>query len=268
MNRFNQLFTDPQNKIFMPFFTLGDPSFEKSLKIIENTVEAGVKAIELGFPFSDPIADGPTNQRSMERALASGISFDRCVEMLQIIRKRFPDLAIGLLIYYNLIYRQGEKAYQKLAQVGVDGVVCADLPLEESAEHLRLLQKYSIGAAQMIAPNSNNTRVKILAAQSSAFNYVLSGFGATGAKKELAPQTIKRIKQVRALIKEPMVVGFGISKPEHVHSVWQAGANGTIVGSYFTSIIEKNLDNIDNTVKQITDFVHGVNEHALFRLTE
>ncbi|WHN65784.1 tryptophan synthase subunit alpha [Cysteiniphilum sp. QT6929] len=254
-NQFDKLFKDHDKKVFMPFFTLGDPSFDESLHIISTAIDSGVEAIELGFPFSDPIADGPTNQRSMERALKSGMTFDRCIEMLSIIRQKYPDIAIGLLIYYNLLFKQGESAYQKLSQVGIDGVVCADLPLEESKEHEALLKKYHIGAVQMVAPNSSDERVKQLASRSSAFNYVLSGFGTTGAKSEIAPQTIARIKHVRALIDQPMVVGFGISKPEHVHAVWQAGGNAAIVGSYFTSLIEQHLSDTNVAADQIRQFI-------------
>ncbi|WP_440615578.1 tryptophan synthase subunit alpha [Cysteiniphilum sp. 6C5] len=254
-NRFDKLFNDHDKKVFMPFFTLGDPNFDESLHIISTAIDAGVQAIELGFPFSDPIADGPTNQRSMERALKSGITFDRCIEMLSIIRQKYPDVAIGLLIYYNLLFKQGESAYQKLQSVGIDGVVCADLPLEESKEHEALLKKYNIGAVQMVAPNSSDERVKQLANRSSAFNYVLSGFGTTGVKSEIAPQTIARIKQVRALIDQPMVVGFGISKPEHVKAVWQAGGNAAIVGSYFTSLIEQHLNDTKIAAEKIRQFI-------------
>ncbi|WP_116963149.1 tryptophan synthase subunit alpha [Fastidiosibacter lacustris] len=264
MNRFNMLFQDKNKKVFMPFFTLGDPDFDRSLTIIDAVISTGIEAIELGFPFSDPIADGPMNQRSMERALKSGMKFDRCIELLSVIRIRYPQLAIGLLIYYNLLFSHGEIAYQKLSQVGVDAVVCADLPLEEAKEHMDLLKKYNIGVVQMIAPNSNDIRVRVLADHSSAFNYVLSGFGTTGVKAEIAPQTLVRIKQVRSLIDKPMVVGFGISKPAHVHAVWQAGGNAAIVGSYFTSLIEQNLGNITNAINKMKQFIQDVHNYALF----
>ncbi|WP_119328779.1 tryptophan synthase subunit alpha [Cysteiniphilum halobium] len=257
-NRFDKLFKDHSKKVLMPFFTLGDPNFDESLYIIDVAIDAGIQAIELGFPFSDPIADGPTNQRSMERALKSGMTFDRCINMLSIIRQKYPNIAIGLLIYYNLLFKQGESAYQKLQSVGIDGVVCADLPLEESKEHEDLLKKYNIGAVQMVAPNSSDERVKQLANHSSAFNYVLSGFGTTGVKSEIAPQTITRIKHVRKLINQPMVVGFGISKPEHVHAVWQAGGNAAIVGSYFTSLIEQHLDDTKLSADKIRQFIKAL----------
>ncbi len=260
MNRFQRLFSTENKKVFIPFFTIGDPNYEASLALIKSVIEAGADALELGFAFSDPIADGPTNQRSMERALQSGMSFERSIAFLKEIRQISNDIPIGLLIYYNLLFKQGESAYQALREAGVDAIVSADLPLEEAQMHLALLKKYHIGSVQMIAPNTNDKRIALLSSHTTAFNYVLSGFGTTGARSEVAPETIKRIQHVRALIDEPMVVGFGISKPEHVRTVWEAGANGAIVGSFFTSIIEKNLNNLHHAQSEIASFIQQVKE--------
>ncbi|MDA7742407.1 tryptophan synthase subunit alpha [Francisellaceae bacterium] len=258
MNRFQKLFQTKKNNIFIPFFTLGDPNRAASMGIIKAAIEAGADAIELGFPFSDPIADGPTNQRSMERALASGVNFAICVEMVAEIRSCFPDLPIGLLLYYNLLFRAGEAGYKKLAQAGVDGIVSADLPFEEAYAHQALLDKYDIGSVQMVAPNTALPRAKMLFDRSSAFTYVLSGFGTTGVKKTVHPQTLSRVKALREATAKPMVVGFGISKPEHARMVWDAGSEGVIVGSYFTSLIEDNLNDLGKAKEAIVDFVKEV----------
>jgi tryptophan synthase alpha chain len=258
MNRFHKLFQSKKKHIFVPFFTLGDPNREASMKIIKAAVDAGADALELGFPFSDPIADGPTNQRSMERALAAEMNFDTCIEMITEIRACFPDLPIGLLLYYNLLFRAGENGYRKLAKAGVDGIVSADLPFEESADHQALLDKFGIGSVQMVAPNTVLPRAQMLFEKSSAFTYVLSGFGTTGAKKEVSPKTLERVRELRATTDRPMIVGFGISHPDHARLVWDAGSEGVIVGSYFTSLIEDNLDDLSQAEQAITKFIQQV----------
>ena len=259
MNRFEILFSDPAKKAFLPFFTLGDPTPEASLEIIKKVIDAGADALELGIPFSDPVADGPTNQRSMERALKAGVTFDRCLQILAELRSYAPHLPIGLLLYYNLIHRRGmEKAHQDLVRAGVDAIVSADLPIEESADYEISMHKHGLGVIQMVAPNTPDMRAKELFKRSSAFSYVLSGFGATGVRQQVDPKTIERVKHLRQLSNKPMVVGFGISTPEHVHAMWQAGANGAIVGSKFSSIIEANLNDLKQAEQQITEFTKKV----------
>ena len=260
MNRFIKFFEKKERKAFVPFFTIGDPNLTDSYKIVSEAIKAGADAIELGFPFSDPIADGPTNQRSMERALEAGASFDACINFLKKLRKEFPDIPIGLLLYYNLMFSQGEQGYKRLAEAEVDGIVSADLPIEEANENIALLNKYKIGAVQMIAPNTSDDRAKRMFKHSNAYTYVLSGYGVTGAKKEIAPETLLRVKHVKTLSNKPIIVGFGISKPEHAKAVWDAGAEGAIVGSYFTSIIEENVDDINQAIKIITKFIKEVNQ--------
>lgn len=259
MNRFQQLFADKDKRILLPFFTLGDPDPQTSLEIISAAVAAGADALELGIPFSDPIADGPTNQRSMERALKAGMRFDRALEMLKTLRQQFAQLPIGLLVYYNLLHRRGlHKAIADLALAGVDAIVSADCPLEESGPLEAALAEHGMGAIQMIAPNTPDARAVLLFERSSAFTYVLSGFGTTGVKDKLDPRTVARVAQLRQLSDRPMVVGFGISKPEQVQDIWQAGANGAIVGSRFTQIIEQNLGEPEAAKQEIQQFIQQV----------
>ena len=256
MNRFQQLFKQSQ-RVFVPFFTLGDPNPEVSLDLICAAVDAGADALELGIPFSDPIADGPTNQRSMARALASGMNFDKALEMIRTLRKRYPALPIGLLVYYNLLHRRGlTKAIVDLVHAGVDGIVSADCPIEESAPLELALAEHGVGAIQMVALNTPDSRVVLLFERSTAFTYVLSGFGTTGVKKALDPRTIARVQHLCQLSEQPMVVGFGISQPEQVKAIWDAGAQGAIVGSRFTQMIEQKGANakqgIIDFIKQVT----------------
>jgi len=259
MNRFQSIFDDANRRVLLPFFTLGDPVPEVSLEIIIAAVKAGADALELGIPFSDPIADGPTNQRAMARALNAGMCFDMALTILKSVRDCFPALPIGLLVYYNLLHRRGlDRAIADLALAGVDAVVSADCPLEESGPLEAALDKHGMGAIQMIAPNTPDARAMLLFERSSAFTYVLSGFGTTGTKEHLDPRTVARVKHLRQLGARHMVVGFGISQPQQVQAIWKAGANGAIVGSRFTQIIEQYLAQPEIAKQQIEQFIEQV----------
>ncbi|GLZ30976.1 tryptophan synthase subunit alpha [Lentzea sp. NBRC 105346] len=258
MNRFDKTFQAADRKMFIPFFTLGDPNREESLALIRAAVDAGADAVELGFPFSDPITDGPINQRSMARSLKAGMTYDGCVEMLRDIREIYPDLPIGLLLYYNLLFKRGRSAYAELADIGVDGVVCSDLPIDESAEHMELLAEHGLGCIQMVAPNTPIDRATRLFDTSSAFTYVISRFGTTGPSAEFEDNSVQRIEMLRSLTDKPIVVGFGVSKHSQVVDFWNAGADGVIVGSHFSLLVERNLDDVSLARKEIEGFVRGL----------
>lgn len=254
--RFDNLFN---KKIFMPFFTLGDPNFEASFEVIKAGIDAGADCLELGIAFSDPIADGPTNQRSMSRALKSNMSFDKSCELIAQIRVYAPELPIGLLVYYNLLYHNGvDVTVAKLAKAGADAIVCGDLPIEEGADFDAACEKHGVGQVYILAPNTPDDRAKAIFERCNAYTYVLSGYGPTGAKADIAPETIERVQHLRTLTNKPMIVGFGISKPEHVQCIWEAGADGAIVGSYFTSIIEANLSEPSKAKTLISEFIKEV----------
>ncbi|HEX6705272.1 MAG TPA: tryptophan synthase subunit alpha [Albitalea sp.] len=257
MNRFDKLFDRPDRRAFIPFFTLGDPTPKASLDIIRAAVDAGADALELGFPFSDPITDGPVNQRSMQRALKAGVTYAACVEMVREIRSAYPDLAIGLLLYYNLLFMRGDSAYQELADIGIDAVVCSDLPLDESFAHMQALRANGLGCIQMVAPNTGAERARRLIGESSAFTYVISRFGTTGSAEDLEPDTLARVHRLGAC-QRPLVVGFGISKVSHVRELWKAGAHGVIIGSLFSLKIEKNPHDCAPAVEFIRNFISQI----------
>lgn len=262
MNRFDELFSRRQRRAFVPFFTLGDPQWEASLEIIVSAVHAGADALELGYPFADPISDGPTNQKSMQRALRAGATFDSCTKLVATIRQRFPDLPISLLLYYNLLYYQDEAGYRKLADAGVDAVVISDLPIEESRRHVDCLRKHRIGCVHMVAPNTPLDRARVLFDQSAAFTYVISRFGTTGADRQLGSATLERARLLRSITDKPYVVGFGISHPDHVRQIWDTGADGVIVGSHFSAMIERNVGTVGAAITGICDFIEEVKSSA------
>jgi tryptophan synthase alpha chain len=259
MNRFTQQLTKSKRMGVVPFFMLGDPTPEISLQLIKAAIDEGVDALELGFPFSDPIADGPVIQRSAERALKAGADFSTCVELLHKIRK-LTDLPIGLLLYYNLLLRQGiDTTHSKLAQAGVDGILAVDLPLEEAAEHELSLARHGIGNISLIAPNTDTKRAKCLLDHASAFAYVVSSYGITGVRKSLPEDLPMRLNMLKQLKPEvPLVVGFGISEASQIAMLREAGADAVIVGSAITKCIEQYLGQPEQQVEAIRTFLRNL----------
>ncbi len=256
MNRFTKLLKNQQ--AFIPFFMLGDPTPEASLEIIKAAIDGGCQALELGLPFADPIADGPVIQASAERALKNGTDFAKCLELITAIRE-YSDIPIGLLIYFNLIYRQGvELAYQKLAAAGVDAILQVDVPLEEAEQYNELLTKSGLASINLIAPNTSEERAKKILNNTTAFAYVVSDYGTTGVRSELPQQTFTRIQNLKAMTDVPLVIGFGINTAEQVQDLLSAGADGVIIGSAITKIIAKHVDDVGQAKVAVTSFINNI----------
>ena len=255
MNRFRKLFQEPNRKAFIPFWMLGDPDADRSLLIIKALLDAGADALELGIPFSDPIADGPTIQRAAQRALATGTTVHRALELIERLRQE-TDVPIGLLVYYNLIYQRGlDEFCRHMHDVGVDAVLAADLPIEESEELEQALSAHELGCVHLVAPNTPPSRAMHLIERSTAFAYVLSTFGTTGARAQLDPSTAQKLRQLRACTDRPLVVGFGISRPDQAEALYQAGADGVIVGSAIVQVAEPHFDDPLALPENIKNFV-------------
>ena len=235
----------------MPFFMLGYPDKDSSLALIKTAIDAGADALELGIPFSDPIADGPVIESAARTALAAGVDFAVCCEMLSEIRK-YSDMPIGLLVYYNLLVQQDDSVYPLLQQLGVDAVLAVDLPIEESAHHEAMLAENHIGSVQLIAPNSDEVRSKDLLSHCTAFAYVVSRYGTTGTSEVLSDTLPARLQKLHAIGNCPLVVGFGISTAEQVKSVFDSGADGAIIGSQITKwIANDSIAGAKDKIKQL-----------------
>lgn len=239
----------------MPFFMLGYPTIEDSFTFIKAAIDAGVDALELGIPFSDPIADGPVIENAACTALKNGADFQACLGLLEGIRQ-YSDVPIGLLVYYNLLFQQGEAVYQTLQQAGVDAVLAVDLPLEESCQHERLLAEYNLGAVQLIMPNSDEKRSQQLLKHSTAFAYLVSRYGTTGAQVSLSSDLAQRIQHLQSMSDTPLVVGFGISNVEQVKSIFASGAQGAIIGSQITKWIAEKT--VKDAKQHITTLINEV----------
>lgn len=224
------------------YITAGDPSFAATLKFVIAMAEAGVDVIELGVPFSDPLADGPTIQRASERALKNGATLAKVIDLVREIRKSNSpagEIPIVLFTYYNPIFQMGlEKFAAAAASAGADGVLVTDITPEESDDYRRILAAHHLDTVFLGAPTSTDERLAKIAACSSGFLYLISRTGVTGAKDALPDDLPALLRRARSVTQLPIAVGFGISLPGHV-SVLGGLADAAVVGSALVSEIEK-----------------------------
>ncbi len=263
---YSDMFHELKNKgegAFIPFAVAGDPDFDSSIEIVKKYVDNGADALEIGFPFSDPVADGPSVQAADIRALNSGMTTKKCFEFIRRIRK-FTDIPIGLLVYYNLIYKMGIEEFYKNASIsGVNGILAADLPPEEAEEVIVAAHKNNIDQIFMVAQTTSNERLAEIVKLCSGFLYVVAVMGVTGARSDIKKSTVDLIKRVRNHTDLPLAVGFGISKPEHVKDVIKSGSDGAIVASAIIDIITENQDNMDLAKDKIGKFCRELKESTI-----
>lgn len=223
---------------FVPFVVLGDPDPESSLAILEALVAGGADMLELGIPFSDPIADGPAIQAADLRALRGGTTPAGALALLAQFRRRHPALPIGLLIYANLIHRAGlPLSYRRFAAAGVDSVLIADLPLEEAGPFRAAAAAAGVGAVAMVTPLTGPARLARIVALGGPYLYAVSRTGVTGRDASLAATAAPLLRRIRRAGRVPTLLGFGISRPEQVREAVAAGASGAISGSAAVEII-------------------------------
>lgn len=258
MERYQQLFKRLESKkegAFVPFVTLGDPGVELSLSIIDTLIEAGADALELGIPFSDPLADGPTIQGANLRAFAAGVTPTQCFGMLQRIREKHPDIPIGLLMYANLVFHNGiDTFYQRCAEVGVDSVLVADVPFEESAPFRAAAMRHGIAPIYICPPNASDDLLREIASHGRGYTYLLSRAGVTGTEKRAQLPLNHLVDKLREYNAAPPLQGFGISEPSQVKETLAAGAAGAISGSATVRIIENNVHQPSEMLAQLSRF--------------
>jgi tryptophan synthase alpha chain len=222
----------------MPYLTVGFPERESTLELVLAMEAAGASLFELGVPFSDPLADGATIQRSAQRALANGITLADCIATAARLRERGLRAPLLLMGYYNPLLRYGvERACRELAAAGGDGWIIPDMPPEEAAELQAAAQQHGLDLIMFVAPTTPEARIAQIAARASGFIYVVSLTGVTGARQSMAANLSEVLARVRQASNLPLVVGFGISRPEHVADVARI-ADGAIVGSALIAHLE------------------------------
>jgi tryptophan synthase alpha chain len=223
---------------FIPYLTAGDPSLEATEELLPALAAGGADLIELGVPFSDPIADGPVNQRAAARALAAGASLEG---VLDLVARRRATLAVPVVLftYFNPLHARGPSTFaEQAAESGVDGVLCVDLPPEEADELTGPLHERGIDTIFLVAPTSDRERLARVAEASTGFAYYVSRTGVTGERARLPRELQREVKRVRRRLPLPLAVGFGISTPKQVEAVGRI-ADGVVVGSALVRLVEE-----------------------------
>jgi tryptophan synthase alpha chain len=242
-NKFTQLKSAGQ-KGFIPFITAGDPDLDVTFDLILSLERSGADVIELGVPFSDPIADGPVIQRATERALANGVTLKKAIQLGARIRER-SAVPLLLFSYFNPLLNYGlERLAHDAADAGFDGVLASDLTVEESDSFVRTMRTGCLNTVFLVAPTSSPERMKTIAQTSNGFLYAVSRTGVTGEQQDLASDLKHFLQTLRSHTASPIAVGFGISRPEHVRAVWQE-ADAAVVGSSIVKEIEKHIGKAD-----------------------
>lgn len=235
----------------MPYLTMGYPELDSALSLVPALAAAGADLIELGIPFSDPLADGPTIQAASQQALANGMTVARCLAQIRALRRAGVTIPFVLMGYYNPILQYGVACFaEEAAQAGVDGAIVPDLPPEEADALSKALEANGLDLIFLLAPTSDQTRIEAVARQARGFLYLVSLVGVTGTRDRVSDALAEFISRVRAATNLPLAVGFGISTPNQAAQVAQI-ADGVIVGS---ALIQA-LHSVDDPRKAAYDFI-------------
>lgn len=235
---------------FIPFVMAGDPNMDETEKIVAALERAGATALELGVPFSDPVADGVTVQKAAERALAGGATLSSVLELVKKLRANGVKMPICLFSYLNPIYMMGYEAFITSAlKAGAQGALIVDLPPEEAGDYQAAAKKHDFETVFLCSPTTTPERLKLVDAYSSGFVYYVSREGVTGAQNALPQQLEQKITTLKKELKNPVAIGFGISTPDHVKAL-TGKADGIVVGSALVKIIEENPANAAQAVEE------------------
>ena len=255
MQNYRDMFASDDRAKLIPFFVLGDPDPTNSVALIKSAVAAGADALELGIPFSDPIADGPTIQKADIRALEHDVDCAAAFDMIRQIRAEC-DVPIGLLMYYNLICHYGKEAfYRDAAAAGVNSVLVADLCVDDADEVAELVRANGLESVYMVTPNTSEQRRRKIVERCTGLIYTVGVLGVTGARAELGEAIGPLVQQLKQMTDVPVCVGFGVSKPEHCQQLARLGADGMFVGSAVVKIIEDHLDAEDHGIAALTEYI-------------
>ncbi len=264
-NRILELFKNNNERRFMPFLVAGDPNMDQFIKLAK-IIEPYADILEIGIPFSDPIADGPTIQEANVRAFNAGVNTKTALKAIKTIRSE-TEKPIVVLTYYNILIQGADTieasldiTFKNLKENGVDGIVIGDLPIEEADLTLKACEKYNICLIFLVAPSTTEERLDKILKVGKGFIYLIAIMGVTGIRDTVAQITKDTIKRIKLKTEKvlPVFVGFGISKPEHANAIIDAGANGIIIGSAIVNIVKKNLNDHKKMELEMKDFVSSI----------
>lgn len=244
-------------KSFIGFVTAGDPTLDKTAEFVLEMERAGAGLVELGVPFSDPIAEGPVIQEANIRALNAGCTTDKLFDMVEGLRKK-TQIPLVLLAYLNSLFRYGyERFFQNCNRAGIDGVIIPDMPFEEKEELAEVAKKYNVDIISLIAPTSEQ-RIQMIAKEATGFIYVVSSMGVTGVRSEITTDVGRIVSLIREVTDVPTAVGFGINTQEQVHK-YSSLSDGAIIGSAIVKIIaqygEDAGEHVYQYVKKMADAI-------------
>ncbi len=255
-NRFKELKQKGQ-KAFIAYLTAGDPTWQNTADIILEMEDAGVDIIELGIPFSDPLADGPTIQRASQRALESNISLKNILEGLTSLRKK-TDIPVLVFSYYNPVFKLGIDNFAQMSkEAKADGALITDLTPESAEEYKKIMDTAELNTVFLTAPTTREKRLKEILKFCSGFVYYVSRTGVTGVQENLDMSISNQVDKIKSLTDLPVAVGFGVSKPEHVENV-ASYADGVVVGSAIVNKIEQTNGNAKEVGKYVKELVRGL----------
>lgn len=260
-NKFQELESKDQPALIC-YIVGGYPTLEHAEQIASALVKAGADIIEIGIPFSDPIADGPTIQRASSIALKNGATPQKCLQVCGNLRKKFPDLPLVIMTYSNIVFRAGLEKFMKVSKIqGVDGFILPDMEIAESDAYVKAASVHDLATVFLASPNSDELRIRQIMKVCSGFLYVVSVYGITGSRLNYEKYTFQSIRNIKQITegKIPIAVGFGISKPDQITSLVKSGADAVIVGSALIDRIKVSANNklllkdLRTLVKQLKD---------------
>ena len=251
MSRIASVFSQSGRKALIPYITVGYPTIEATLKVVPLLAQNGADIVELGIPFSDPLADGVTIQRSSFHALKNGVSPQLCLDVARKLREKV-DIPLVFMTYYNPVFHYGlEQFCSACVGAGIDGLIIPDLPPQEGGSLEAIARKKDLDLIYLLAPTSTEERIKLVAERSRGFIYLVSVTGVTGARDRLPADLETFVSRVKELVTQPLCVGFGISTPQQAKQV--AGiADGVIVGSRIIQLMES------GDIQPVGEFVRGL----------
>jgi tryptophan synthase alpha chain len=253
MSRLHHTFQNLRAKnerAFIPFVTCGDPDLETSRKLLEAYIEAGADIVEIGIPFTDPLADGPTIQRASERALAAGTTMDDALELIAAVRSTHPDVPLVPMTYVNPVFQIGYDEFaRRCAYVGVDAVIISDLPPEAGRQWIEAGRKHGVDTIFLLAPTSDEARIEAVSQAASGFIYAVARLGVTGAKSDVPPEIGDLIARVKTHTSTPVCAGFGFSSPDQIRRTCQStSVDGIVVASALIDKFETTAGAVDTRI--------------------
>ena len=263
-NRLNRKFQELSEKneaALICYVVAGYPNIPTTNEILSSIVKGGADVIEIGIPFSDPIADGPTIQEASYRALLAGVTPEKSLEISKNIRKKYPSLPVVILTYSNILQRVGFEYFMKKSkECGVDGFILPDMAIEESDKYVMEASHLDLATIFLASPNTTPGRLEAILARTSGFMYVVSVYGITGQRRSFEDYSLTAIRNVKQVVgsRMPVAVGFGISSPSHIKPMIRAGADAIIVGSAIVNIIRNFSGNKKKMLQQIEVFVRDL----------